>query len=117
MSKTKQEIRQDLLAECELKGFRPGSLFMPKSDFWLQKVPGNVDGLSIEPHELPNKQRQQEFLIPGEFLMLVDVHVINNNGSWDFWFEFLLDGQTFYAWAYEVLGRLERDFWVKTNED
>lgn len=118
MTRTKQVMKQELLNTCESKGFRPGSLFIPKGCHWLLKIPTSSGGEEIQPDELTDKSKAKTRTLVGseDVMMLVDVHVVNNHGAWDFWFEFLAENETFYVWMYDILGKIERHFTVKTNE-
>lgn len=116
MNRTRQEVEQDLLEECRAKGFRPGSLFVPKSDFFLPRVPGKLNGVSVPAENLADYKQQSDYVFQEDIWMLVGVHAVDNHGYWDFWFEFLNKEETFYVKMYHVISRMKEYFEVRTND-
>lgn len=116
MKKTKQEVEQELLEECREKGFRPGSLFVPRGDFWLPRIPGKLNGTAVEASELSAYKQQNGYVFEEDIWMLVAIHAVDNHGFWDFWLEFLNKDETFYVKLYYILGRMKDHFEVRTND-
>lgn len=113
---SKSEVEQMLLDECKEKGFKPGSLFLAKTDFWLPRVPGQIDSVSIEPEDLVNLVQRNGYVIQEDIWMFIGVHPVMNHGSWDLWFEFLSKDETIYVNAYVFLPRVSTYFLIKNGD-
>lgn len=96
---TKTDVKSGILDFCKTKGFKPGSLFVAKANLSIPMV--FDDNKDFEFTLLTELKRMNTFVDEGEIFMFVDGHAVMNNGSWDFWYEFLFRGQTVFIHTFD----------------